>query len=166
MSTHEQPTPGVTDLDALVATMPHAQALGVTLESATADEVVGGFDWAPDRCTAGGVIHGGALMALADSVGAVCAFLGLPAGAGTATTSSTTHFLRAVREGRVTATARPAEPAGDGPRRSGPTVAATLRVSVRQAVFLAAAGSFAREIRLLARAPGDRGRVGALSAPG
>jgi pilus assembly protein CpaB len=62
--------------------------------------------------------------------------------------------------------ARPAEPAGDGPRRSGPTVAATLRVSVRQAVFLAAAGSFAREIRLLARAPGDRGRVGALSAPG
>jgi len=107
MSTHEQPTPGVTDLDALVATMPHAQALGVTLESATADEVVAGFDWAPDRCTAGGVIHGGALMALADSVGAVCAFLGLPAGAGTATTSSTTHFLRAVREGRVTATARP-----------------------------------------------------------
>ena len=45
-------------------------------------------------------------------------------------------------------------------------VAATLRVSVRQAVDLAAAGSFAREIRLLARAPGDRRRVGALSAPG
>jgi len=87
--------------------MPHAVALGVTLESATADEVVGGLDWAPERCTAGGVIHGGVLMALADSVGAVCAFLGLPEGAGTATTSSTTHFLRAVREGRVTATARP-----------------------------------------------------------
>jgi 1,4-dihydroxy-2-naphthoyl-CoA hydrolase len=95
------------DLAALVASMPHAQALGITLESATADEVVGGFDWAAERCTAGGVIHGGALMALADSVGAVCAFLGLSAGAGTATTSSTTHFLRAVREGRVTATARP-----------------------------------------------------------
>ena len=46
-------------------------------------------------------------MALADSVGAVCAFLGLPAGATTATTTSTTHFLRAVRDGRVTATARP-----------------------------------------------------------
>ena len=95
------------DLEALVATMPHAQAIGVRLESATADEVVGGLDWAPERCTAGGVIHGGALMALADSVGAVCAFLGLPAGASTATTSSTTHFLRAVREGRGTATARP-----------------------------------------------------------
>ena len=98
---------GAPDLEALVATMPHAQAIGVTLESATADEVVGGLDWAPERCTAGGVIHGGALMALADSVGAVCAFLGLPAGAATATTSSTTHFLRAVREGRVTASARP-----------------------------------------------------------
>jgi len=56
---------------------------------------------------------------------------------------------------------------GDEPRRTGArTVAATLRVTVRQAVFLAAAGAFAREIRLLARAPGDRGRVGALSAAG
>jgi 1,4-dihydroxy-2-naphthoyl-CoA hydrolase len=98
---------GAPDLEALVASMPHAVALGITLESASPDEVVGGFDWAPDRCTVAGVIHGGALMALADSVGAVCAFLDLPAGATTATTSSTTHFLRAVREGRVTATARP-----------------------------------------------------------
>ena len=96
-----------TDLDALVASMPHAVALGITLESATAGEVVGGLDWAPERCTAGGVLHGGVLMTLADAVGAVCAFLGLPEGAGTATTSSTTHFLRAVREGRITATARP-----------------------------------------------------------
>jgi len=47
--------------------------------------------------------------------------------------------------------------AGDG---AGPRVAATLRVTVRQAVFLAAAGAFAREIRLLARASGDRGRAG------
>jgi len=98
---------GAPDLGALVAAMPHAAALGVALESASADEVVGGFDWAEERCTAGGVIHGGALMALADSVGAVCAFLGLPSGTTTATTTSTTHFLRAVREGRVTATARP-----------------------------------------------------------
>ena len=98
---------GAPDLGALVAAMPHAAALGIALESASADEVVGGFDWAEERCTAGGVIHGGALMALADSVGAVCAFLGLPPDTATATTSSTTHFLRAVREGRVTATARP-----------------------------------------------------------
>jgi pilus assembly protein CpaB len=45
-----------------------------------------------------------------------------------------------------------AGPARDG---AGPQVAATLRVTVRQAVFLAAAGAFAREIRLLPRAPGD-----------
>jgi pilus assembly protein CpaB len=43
---------------------------------------------------------------------------------------------------------------------SGRQVQATLRVTVRQAVYLAAAGAFAREIRLLARAPGDRRRAG------
>jgi pilus assembly protein CpaB len=48
-------------------------------------------------------------------------------------------------------TARPA-PARDG---AGPQVAATLRVTVGQAVYLAAAGAFAREVRLLPRAPGD-----------
>ena len=53
-------------------------------------------------------------------------------------------------------------PAGAGARggEAGRLVAATLRVGVRQAVLLAAAQSFAREIRLLVRAPGDRGRVG------
>jgi pilus assembly protein CpaB len=56
--------------------------------------------------------------------------------------------------------AAPAPATAAGPR-SGPLVAATLRVTVRQAVFLAAAQSYAREIRLLARAAGDRGRVGA-----
>jgi pilus assembly protein CpaB len=43
---------------------------------------------------------------------------------------------------------------------AGPKVAATLRVTVRQAVYLAAAGSFAREVRLLPRAPGDHGLAG------
>ena len=62
--------------------------------------------------------------------------------------------------------ARPAEATDGAERRAGPAVAATLRVSVRQAVYLAAAGSFAREIRLLARAPGDRSRVRALTAQG
>ncbi len=46
-------------------------------------------------------------MGLADSIGALCAYLCLPAGTSTATTSSTTHLFRAVRDGRVTATARP-----------------------------------------------------------
>ncbi len=92
---------------ALLALMPYAVALGVELESASAQQAVGHLEWTPQRCTAGGVLHGGALMGLADSIGAICAYLGLPDGASTATTSSITHLFRAVREGRVTATARP-----------------------------------------------------------
>jgi 1,4-dihydroxy-2-naphthoyl-CoA hydrolase len=95
------------DLAGLVAAMPFAAAVGIELESAGPEEVVGVLAWAPERCTAGGVMHGGALMTLADSVGALCAFLGLPEGATTATTGSTTNLFRAVTEGTVTATARP-----------------------------------------------------------
>lgn len=90
-----------------LALMPFAAALGVRIERAGPDEVVGALDWAPGRTTAGGALHGGALMALADSVGAVCAYLNLPAGATTSTTSSATTFVRGVRSGTVTATARP-----------------------------------------------------------
>jgi uncharacterized protein (TIGR00369 family) len=95
------------DAASLVASMPFAAALGVEVESATAGEVRGGLAWAPERTTAGGVLHGGALMALADSLGAVCAFLNLPAGAATSTIESKTNFLRGVRSGRVTATSTP-----------------------------------------------------------
>ena len=97
----------MTDLAGLVAAMPFAAGVGVELRSASPDEVVGVLAWAPERCTAGGVMHGGALMTLADSVGALCAFLGLPEGATTATTGSSTLLFRAVTEGEVTATARP-----------------------------------------------------------
>jgi pilus assembly protein CpaB len=56
-----------------------------------------------------------------------------------------------------------ARPAAAGARDgSGPQVQATLRVTVRQAVYLAAAGAFAREIRLLARAVGDHRRTGTM----
>jgi len=46
-------------------------------------------------------------MALADSLGGICAYLNLPEGAGTATVSSNTSFMRAVRGGEVTAVATP-----------------------------------------------------------
>ena len=95
------------DLDALVATMPFAVANGVQLTAASADEARGRLAWSPERCTLGGTMHGGALMLLADTVGAVCAFLGLPEGAGTATLSSSTNLLRAVRSGEVEAVSRP-----------------------------------------------------------
>jgi uncharacterized protein (TIGR00369 family) len=55
----------------------------------------------------GGLLHGGALMSLADSFGGLCAYLNLPTGASTATISSTTNLLRAVRQGRVRGRARP-----------------------------------------------------------
>ncbi|MBV9810753.1 MAG: PaaI family thioesterase [Solirubrobacterales bacterium] len=87
--------------------IPFAVTLGMELVSVRPDEVVGRLAWREELCTTGGALHGGALMSLADNLGGVCAFLNLPAGAGTATISSSTNFMRAVREGHVTATARP-----------------------------------------------------------
>jgi uncharacterized protein (TIGR00369 family) len=88
--------------------MPFAALVGVELVEAGPDLVRGRLDWAPERCTAGGLMHGAALMALADSCGGVCAFLNLPEGAaGTSTIESKTNFLRGVREGSLTATTRP-----------------------------------------------------------
>jgi uncharacterized protein (TIGR00369 family) len=77
------------------------------VSAAEKDEVRGRMEWAPERCTSFGVLHGGALMALADSVGAACAVLNLPEGATTSTIESKTNFFRAVREGYVEAVARP-----------------------------------------------------------
>jgi uncharacterized protein (TIGR00369 family) len=88
--------------------MPFASLIGVELVQAGPDMVVGRLEWTPERCTTGGVLHGGALMALADTCGGACAFLNLPDGAiGTATIESKTNFLRAVSGGHVTASSRP-----------------------------------------------------------
>lgn len=93
--------------DELRSAMPFAQATGVMIENASPEEVTGTLGWAPERCTAGGALHGGALMTLADSIGAVCAFLNLPPDAATTTVESSSRFFRAVREGQVRAVARP-----------------------------------------------------------
>ena len=96
------------DLQSLSDLIPFAAAIGMELLEATPELVVSGLQWSPERCTTGGVMHGGALMALADNGGGVCAFLNLPEGAaGTATIESKTNFLRAVRDGAVTASSRP-----------------------------------------------------------
>jgi uncharacterized protein (TIGR00369 family) len=95
------------ELAGLVAMMPFAAGLGIVLDAAAPGEVRGRMAWAPERCTSGGILHGGVLMALADSLGGICAFLNLPPGALTATTSSATVFTRAVRSGEVTAVTRP-----------------------------------------------------------
>ena len=91
----------------MLTVIPFAVTLGIELVSAAANEVVGRLRWREDLCTTGGALNGGALMSLADNAAGMCAFLNLPAGAGTATISSSTNFLRGVREGSVTATSRP-----------------------------------------------------------
>jgi 1,4-dihydroxy-2-naphthoyl-CoA hydrolase len=92
----------------LLDVMPFAALIGIELLEADPELVRGRIAWTPERCTAAGVMHGGALMALADTCGAVCAFLNLPEGAqGTTTIESKTNFLRAVRDGHVTVTTRP-----------------------------------------------------------
>ncbi|WP_130799371.1 PaaI family thioesterase [Streptomyces otsuchiensis] len=104
MSPSESPGPTPADL---LAAMPFAAHLGVELHEAAPERAVGSLAWSPESCTVGGVLHGGALMALADSVGAVCAYLNVPPGAGTSTVESKTNFLRGVASGKVHATARP-----------------------------------------------------------
>ena len=94
--------------DALLDLMPFTKAIGAVFSGYAKEEVKAQLEWAPERCTAGGLLHGGAVMALADSTGAACAFLNLPAGAtGTTTVESKTNFLRAVRDGYVEAISRP-----------------------------------------------------------
>lgn len=87
--------------------MPFAAELGLTIDAGGADQVVGRASWQADRCTVGGALHGGYLMALADSVGAMCAASNLPEGAGTSTVESKTNFLRGVTEGEITITSTP-----------------------------------------------------------
>ena len=90
------------------ATMPLAGTLGVTIDEASRDRVAGKLPVRPEICTAGNIVHGGAIMALADSAGGAAAFANLPQGSGgTSTIESKTNFLGAVREGTVTATAKP-----------------------------------------------------------
>jgi uncharacterized protein (TIGR00369 family) len=98
---------GSLDAAGLVALMPFAGSLGIVLDAAAPEEVRGHVDWDPAKCTAGGVLHGGVLMSLADSVGAACAFLNLPPGATTSTIESKTNFFRGVRAGQLHAVSRP-----------------------------------------------------------
>jgi uncharacterized protein (TIGR00369 family) len=101
-------TTGAQDLRELVAEhMPFGGKLGIESMSGDAEEVEAILGWAPELCTAGGVLHGGALMALADSAGAVCAFLNLPPGGRTVTIESKTNFFGSVRDGEVRARSRP-----------------------------------------------------------
>lgn len=88
--------------------MPFCATLGIRAEKYSADQVVLALDWAPSLCTSNGLMHGGAIIALADSAGGACAALNLPSDAtGTATIESKTNFLGAVRSGTARATSTP-----------------------------------------------------------
>jgi 1,4-dihydroxy-2-naphthoyl-CoA hydrolase len=117
------------DLEALVSLMPFAAHLGVVLDEASADRVIARLEWAPQLCTSGGIMHGGVLMSLADSAGALVAFLGLPEGATTATITSTSQLFRPVASGEVRAVAVPLNRG-----RTAVTAQTTLHDSARRLV--------------------------------
>ncbi|MDO8978668.1 MAG: PaaI family thioesterase [Afipia sp.] len=89
--------------------MPFAALMGVTFTQAEKDKVVATMVVREDLCTLGHSIHGGAVMAFADSVGAAATIINLPPDAkGTTTIESKTNFTGAAKAGAtVTATATP-----------------------------------------------------------
>ena len=96
------------DTEFIRSAMPLCASLDIEADVLTPERVVLRVDWRPELCTSGGLLHGGVVMALADSAGGACAFLNLPDGATrTATIESKTNFLGAVVDGTAFATSTP-----------------------------------------------------------
>lgn len=89
--------------------MPFAELMGVSFTEVEKDRIVARMLVRPDLCTLNHTIHGGAVMALADSVGAAATVINLPDDAkGTTTIESKTNFIGGAREGAtLVATATP-----------------------------------------------------------
>ena len=88
--------------------LPLARHLGIEIVEAAPERVIARLVVTEALCTSGGILHGGAFMALADTAGAIGASLNLPAGAGTTTLESKTNFLGGARVGvTVSAEATP-----------------------------------------------------------
>lgn len=81
--------------------MPFADFLGVELVEVTPERVVARLKVRPELCTVPAVLHGGAVMALADALGGLATVANLPAGQWTTTIESKTNFLAAVPEGDI-----------------------------------------------------------------
>lgn len=75
--------------------------LGVRLVALAPDRIVAELTVRADLCTTGGILHGGAYMAFADTLGAVGSYLSLPQGARTTTTDSSTKFIAGAKLGSV-----------------------------------------------------------------
>lgn len=80
---------------------PLAKTLGIEVIEATKDRVVGRLLVRPEICTSGEILHGGTIMAFADTIGAMGAALNLPAGAGTTTIESKTNFISSAKVGTM-----------------------------------------------------------------
>lgn len=72
---------------------------GIELTEVTRDKALAHMTVRPELCTTGGVLHGGAIMAFADTLGAVVTFANLPEGARTTTIESKTNFVGAAPAG-------------------------------------------------------------------
>jgi uncharacterized protein (TIGR00369 family) len=82
--------------------MPFAALLGIDLKEAGKERVVAELRVREELCTSNSILHGGAVMAFADSLGGLATFLNLPEGAkGTTTIESKTNFLGAARVGQI-----------------------------------------------------------------
>ena len=73
--------------------LPFAELLGIEFVSASPDRIVAEMTVREDLCTIPAVLHGGAIMAFADTLGAMGTLVNLPQGAGTATVESKTNFV-------------------------------------------------------------------------
>jgi 1,4-dihydroxy-2-naphthoyl-CoA hydrolase len=90
----------MTDLERLrQLPLPFAQLLGIEFLTASKERVTAEMLVRPELCTVNSVIHGGAIMAFADTLGAAGTVLNLPEGAGTTTIESKTNFLAAALAG-------------------------------------------------------------------
>jgi len=91
----------MTDLERLQQMpLPFAELLGIRYLAAAKDRVTAEMAVRDELCTRPAVLHGGAIMAFADTLGAAATVLNLPAGAGTTTIESKTNFLAAAPAGQ------------------------------------------------------------------
>jgi uncharacterized protein (TIGR00369 family) len=89
----------MTDLASIQALLdpPFPGLMGVRISALAADRVVAEMKVRADLCTAGGILHGGAYMAFADTLGAVGTLPNLAPGKRTTTTDSSTKFIAGAR---------------------------------------------------------------------
>ncbi|MQF68848.1 PaaI family thioesterase [SAR202 cluster bacterium AD-804-J14_MRT_500m] len=88
-----------TNANSAIESIPFAQTLGLKLISTTLDCVIGVLDVTNDLTTGTGIMHGGAVMSLADTLGAIGTMANIPQGAATTTIESKTNFIAGIPEG-------------------------------------------------------------------